>query len=109
MHADNYIVMTTVEKEEDAVKLAKMAVELRLARGVNIMRNCRSIYSWQGEMCDETECVLLMKTGSVKLEELMEMIRNNHPYELPEIMAMPLTHGDDDFFRWVWDWVSAEK
>lgn len=108
MRTDYYVVMTTTETETDAVTLAKLAVELRLARCVNIIRNVRSIYSWQGELCDESECLLLMKTGHVKLDDLMETIRKKHPYELPELLAIPIPEGDDDYLRWIWDWVSAE-
>jgi periplasmic divalent cation tolerance protein len=108
MHVDYYLVMTTTETEDIAVQLAKMLVEQRLARCVNIVKGVRSIYSWQGELCDESECMLMIKTGHIKLAELMEMLREEHPYELPEILALPVTEGDEDFFRWVWDWVSAE-
>jgi len=108
MHVDYYLVMTTTETEEDAAKLAKFAVENRLARCVNIIRNTRAIYSWQGEMCDINECMLLIKTGHVKLDELLEKLRVEHPYELPELVAIPMPQGDDDYMRWIWDWVSAE-
>ncbi len=108
MHADYYLVITTVSKETEAVNLAKFAVESRLARCVNIVRSVRSIYSWQGELCDETECMLLFKTGHTKLQLLIEKLRESHPYELPEIIAIPITQGDPDYLRWVWDWISAE-
>lgn len=108
MHSDYYLVMVTFEKEEDAVRIAKLLVESRLARCCNILPGARSIYSWQGELCDERELVMFIKTGSVKLQELMEKIREEHPYELPEIMALPITEGDEDYLRWIWDWVSAE-
>ncbi|MBN1356890.1 divalent-cation tolerance protein CutA [bacterium] len=108
MHPDYYIVLTTAATEEIAASLARMLVEKRLARCVNIIRNVRSIYSWQGEICDESECMMMIKTGHIKLDELMEQLREKHPYELPEILALPIETGDEDFLRWVWDWVSAE-
>ena len=108
MQTDYYLVITTTNSEETAANLAKFAVESRLARSGNIIRNVRSIYSWQGEMCDESECILLLKTGHVKLQILMKKLREAHPYELPQIIAIPIPEGDDDYLRWIWDWVSAE-
>ncbi len=108
MHSDYYLLMTTTPNEEVAVNLARFLVESRLARCVNIQRNIRSIYSWQGDICDEVECLLLIKTGHLKVEELITKLREAHPYELPEIISIPITHGDDDYLRWIWDWVSAE-
>jgi periplasmic divalent cation tolerance protein len=108
MHYDYYIVVTTVSEETDAVNISKQVIDERLARCVNIIRNIRSIYSWQGETCDESEHLLLIKTGHPKLDELMEKLRSIHPYELPEIIAVPISTGDEDYLRWIWDWISAE-
>ncbi len=108
MHSDYYMVMTTLDDENLASEIAKEMISRRLARCVNIFPGVRSIYSWQGEICDDQELVMIFKTINVKLEKLMESIREMHKYELPEIVALPITEGDADYLRWIFDWTSAE-
>ena len=108
MHADYYVVTTTVATADTAEKIGKMLVSERLAGCVNIIPGVRSIYSWQGELHDEPEWMLKIKTGHVKLQELIERLKEVHPYELPEVIAVPIAEGSEDYLRWIWDWVSAE-
>ena len=108
MYSDICVVMTTTNSEETAANLARFLVESRLARCVNIIKGVRSIYFWQGELCDESEWLLLIKTGHVKLDTLMKKLREAHPYELPEIISFPISDGDEDYLRWIWDYISAE-
>ena len=108
MHSDYYMVIPTIDDENLAAEIANKMVSQRLARCVNIIPGTRSIYSWQGEICDDQELLMIFKTIHVKLEKLMESIREMHNYELPEIVALPITEGDDDYLRWIFDWTSAE-
>ena len=95
------LVLTTFPDPDIATRLAKEIVQSRLAACVNILPEARSVYMWQGEQCMETECIALMKTTESGYEKLQSYIQSHHPYELPEIIATPITKGLDRYLGWV--------
>ncbi len=98
------LVLTNLPDQAAAEALAGELVETRLAACVNILAPCRSVYRWQGvtEMADEVP--LLIKTSHERYAALEAAIRQHHPYELPEIIALPIVHGLPAYL----DWVAAE-
>jgi periplasmic divalent cation tolerance protein len=76
-------------------------VERRLAACVNILSPCRSVYRWQGKTEDAEEFPMLIKTTRDRYADLEAAIRAGHPYELPEIIAMPLAAGLSAYLAWV--------
>ena len=78
-----------------------MLVESRMAACVNVLAPCSSVYRWQEEIATATEIPLLIKTSARRYAALEAAIRKHHPYELPEIIAVPVTHGLPDYLAWV--------
>jgi periplasmic divalent cation tolerance protein len=97
------IVTTTVATAEDAERLARLAVEARLAACVQTAP-IRSVYRWKGQIECAAEYAVNAKTKTALVPELMGLIRSNHPYELPEIVAVPIADGLPVYL----DWIGAE-
>jgi len=97
------IVLTSLPDKEAAMRLARELVERRLAACVNVLAECASVYRWKGAVESAAEVPLLIKTRSGRYPELEAAIRSLHPYELPEIVAVPVQRGFDDYLQWVAD------
>lgn len=98
------IVLTNLPDVGSAQTLADRLVAERLAACVNILSPCRSVYRWQGKIESAAEVPLLIKTSAARYPELEAAIQAHHPYELPEIVAVPISHGLPAYL----DWVAAE-
>lgn len=88
---------------EVAASLARTLVERRLAACVNLLPGVRSIYAWQGEICDDAEVTLLIKTSATRMAALRAAICELHPYELPEVVALPVDTAQSlaAYLQWV--------
>jgi len=95
------LVLTTVPNKEAAQKLAKGLVEVRLAACVTISSACESHYWWQGNICQEEELILFIKTRTAFFKELKEKILKLHPYQVPEIIALPIFQGYSKYLAWI--------
>jgi len=84
-----------------AEDLARGLVEQRLAACVNILPRIRSIYRWDGQVTGDTETLLVIKTGAASFARLRDWLLARHPYDLPEIIALPVTAGATDYLAWV--------
>jgi periplasmic divalent cation tolerance protein len=84
-----------------AGQIAERLVELRLAACVNVLPGVKSVYRWEGKIESAEEYALLIKTTSAVYAQLERTIIGLHPYELPEIIAMSVTHGLPDYVEWV--------
>lgn len=98
---ETLLVLTNLPDAASARALAAALVEQRLAACVNILAPCRSVYRWQGKVEDAEEVPLLIKTTASRYAELEAAIRARHPYELPEIVAVPIGRGLPDYLAWV--------
>ncbi|MCA9535560.1 MAG: divalent-cation tolerance protein CutA [Myxococcales bacterium] len=83
------ILLCTAPTTQVGAVLARIAVEARLAACVNILDGVRSVYVWEGAVCDEPEVQLLFKTTRARIEALCELVREAHPYEVPELLVLP--------------------
>jgi periplasmic divalent cation tolerance protein len=101
---DILIVITNLPDDASAVKLAHLIIETRAAACVNRLAPCLSTYRWKDNIEIATEVPLLIKTTRTAYTRLEKLIREAHPYELPEIIAVPVTAGFPDYL----DWVSGE-
>lgn len=99
-----HIVLTTTATEPEAEELARRLVSERLSRCVQIHRGIRSIYHWEDKICDNTECLLSIKVPENGLDKVMECLPNWHPYDVPEIIAIPLSRGYEPYLQWLADW-----
>jgi periplasmic divalent cation tolerance protein len=95
------LVMTNAPDAEVARKIARNLVERKLAACVNILAPCQSVYNWQGAVEDSNEIPLLIKTTAGRYGALEAAIVALHPYEVPEIIALPLSHGLPEYLNWV--------
>ena len=96
------IVLSTIDDVQKAQELATTLVDRKLAACVNIIPSVWSVYHWQGTVEKAVENLLIFKTSNDRLEELMEGLRELHPYDLPEIIALPLPQqeGGGGFGIW---------
>lgn len=101
MEHKEIVVYITAPNEDEAARIAKALLEARLAGCVNIIRNIRSIYSWQGRIEDEPEVLMVVKTQKSLFEELSKKVRELHSYSVPEIIALPIVEGSQDYIRWL--------
>jgi periplasmic divalent cation tolerance protein len=98
---DTFLVISNLPDRASADKLARLLVDERLAACVNIQSPCRSVYRWKGKVEDAEEFTVLIKTTRARYPQLEAAIRKNHPYELPEIIAIPLAAGLPAYLAWV--------
>lgn len=96
-----FLVFTTVADEAQAVALARKVVQSKLVACVNVQPRVRSIYQWQGEVQDEPECLLMMKTREDRLAGLEKRLLAEHPYEVPEFLAIPVGHTSRPYLEWI--------
>jgi periplasmic divalent cation tolerance protein len=101
MERSNFIiVLTTVEDEQQAEDLAQKILEERLAACVKIQK-IKSRYWWNGKIDHSDEYLLSIKTKADLFPNISEFIKQNHPYETPEIVQIPITDGLDEYFEWM--------
>lgn len=98
---DHCLVITTCPNAEVAADLARHLVEARLAACVNIVPGIRSVYQWKGELVTDDEHLLLMKSRPDAYPQLEAAIRAEHPYELPEVIMVPIAQGSTDYLKWI--------
>jgi periplasmic divalent cation tolerance protein len=98
---DTLLVLSNLPDRASADRVAQALVERRLAACVNILAPCRSVYRWDGAVESAEEHPLLIKTTADRYAALEEALRGLHPYELPEIVAVPLSAGLAGYLRWV--------
>ena len=95
------LVFTTLPDAEIAGRLARNLVELRLAACVNVLAACRSVYRWQDDVQEDGEVPLIIKTTVELYPALETYLRQQHPYALPEIVALEVERGLPDYLNWV--------
>ena len=95
------IVITNTPDRDVALKIARALIERKLAACVNILPECTSIYRWQGKLETATEVPLMIKTRAAIYDDVEAAIKSLHPYELPEIVAVPIERGLPDFLEWI--------
>ena len=95
------LVITSLPDKEAAKGLAKRLIDAHLAACVQIQPGVESIYRWEGRVCEEQEVVLAAKTTAEQWPAISAFIKQNHPYDVPEIIAQPITHRHTDYAQWV--------
>ena len=96
-----FLVLTNLPDRAAAERLADLVIEKRLAACVNILAPCRSVYRWKGAVQHDEEHPMLIKTTAERYPALEQALREGHPYELPEIIAVPIERGLPAYLAWV--------
>jgi len=95
------LVYITTSSADEARKVGKEIVSQRLAACVNILGPIQSMYWWKGNLQEDNEMVVIAKTTAALLPRLIERVKAVHSYEIPCIVALPLTEGNPDFLDWI--------
>jgi periplasmic divalent cation tolerance protein len=101
MDSDYIIVYVTCKNEEEGRTIAKGIVEKKLAACVNIVTEIRSVYEWEGNLCEDSETLLIIKTVKNRFNDLKNEILKIHSYSVPEIIAVPIIAGSEKYLKWI--------
>ena len=101
MLENHVVVLSTVPDRKSAENIATALVQERLAACINVVPGLTSIYVWKDELRREPECLLIIKSTAGRFEALRQRLCALHPYETPEILALPVSHGDPDYLGWL--------
>ena len=100
---EEIVVLMTVSSEGEATSLSRILVENGLAACVNIIPGVRSIFKWDGQISEEQEFLLLAKTVMQGFDPLISMVKAHHSYKVPEIIALPIQLGSEEYLTWIRD------
>lgn len=106
---DAVVILSTAPDDEVAARVARALVEGGVAACVNIVPGVRSIYRWQGKVCDDAERLLVVKTRAARAEQAIATIKANHPYECPEAIVLPITGGAAAYLAWITTTTTEEE
>jgi periplasmic divalent cation tolerance protein len=98
---DKIVILTTVDKEDLADRIANALVERRLAACVNLLPISISVYRWKEKVCRDREFLLLIKTSAHLFNEVRDTIRELHTYELPDVIALPVVVAEEKVLDWI--------
>jgi periplasmic divalent cation tolerance protein len=98
---DKIIVLSTCGSEDEAHKLAHSLVEQRLAACVNVVAGIRSFYRWEGKIEKSDEYLLVIKSSRDRMALLRAAIEREHSYEVPEVVALPIVDGSQNYLNWL--------
>jgi periplasmic divalent cation tolerance protein len=95
------VIFVTCSSEPEARKIADLLLNDRKAACVNIVLRVDSSYWWKGKLESATESMLIIKTKASLLSEIVELVKAAHSYQVPEIIAMPIIGGNEDYLEWM--------
>ena len=95
------VILVTAVNQKEAVRIGKEMVNVKLAACANIIPGIQSIYRWKGKVVKSEEVLLILKSTKPRYRALEKMIKAMHAYETPEIIALPVKNGLDQYLRWV--------
>jgi len=99
--ADRVIVLITAGTEEEAHQIAELLVNEKKAACVNVVPGVDSLFSWKGKIESARENLLLVKTRASLLPEIIRLVKQVHSYEVPEIIALPVVGGSEEYLKWL--------
>jgi len=99
--SDHIVVFVTCGSEDEALEIARALVQEKFAACANMVSPLRSIYRWEGKICDEKEWLLVIKTRQSLFEDLAKRVKAIHSYSVPEIIALPIAEGLPAYLTWI--------
>ena len=101
MEQQAHSVVFITSRREEAEGIARALLEKRKAACVNIIPEVNSLFWWEGKLETESESLLVVKTKTTALPEVIKLVKSMHSYEVPEIIALPITGGNSDYLDWI--------
>ncbi len=98
---DAILVLVTAPSAEKAAEIGHALVSERLAACANILPSLRSIYAWEGKICDEPEALMILKTRAELFEPLRARVISLHPYQVPEVLRLGVEAGHAPYLEWI--------
>ena len=98
---DLVVINCTVPDKKIAKNIAKFLLKNKLAACVSMIENVKSMFSWEGDLCEEKEILLLIKTKRENYAKIKLIIEDLHPYNVPEIIALPVVDCSEDYLKWI--------
>ena len=98
---DKIVIFVTTSTEEEARRIAELLLGQRKAACVNIVPKVDSLFWWQGKLDSAQESLLIIKTKASLLPDVVSLVKGIHSYEVPEIIAMPIIGGNEDYLKWI--------
>ena len=98
--ADKIVVLITASNEEEANRIAELLVKGKRAACVNIVPRVDSLFWWEEQLDSARESLLLVKTRAALFPEIVELVKKTHSYEVPEIIALPIIAGNEEYLTW---------
>ncbi len=99
--SDCVVVYITVSSESEGAKIARSLVEEKLAACVNIVPNVKSFYQWEGQLQEDKELLLIIKSRGKKMSGLIHRVNELHSYDVPEVICLPISNGSPDYLDWI--------
>ncbi len=109
MESEYLVVLITAPDVDTGQRLGRLLVEQRLAACVNLLPGIRSFYRWDGALQEDAEVLLIAKTQRERFERMKQVAGSVHPYQVPEIIALPLVAGSEAYLRWVEESLRADE
>jgi periplasmic divalent cation tolerance protein len=102
MDSEHIVVLITAPSPQVGEQVAKTLLENKLAACVNLLSSIRSLYTWEGQICDDQEVLLIVKSrAELFTDQLVPTVQAIHPYEVPEIIALPIAMGSHRYLSWI--------
>lgn len=100
---DEIVIFVTVESEEQARVISMKLLECNLIACANIIPGVKSLYWWEGKIEESGELLLVIKSKKYKLDDIVDAVKKNHSYSVPEVIALPVVGGNPDYLKWLGD------
>ncbi|MBF0565573.1 MAG: divalent-cation tolerance protein CutA [Nitrospirae bacterium] len=100
-YTEHYVVLITAPDKQEAEKIATKLVEENLAGCVNIAQEIDSVFRWEGKIDHVKEALLIVKTKKDNFPRLLDCVKSMHTYTVPEIIALPIVDGSEDYLKWL--------
>ena len=98
---DIIVIYCTVPKKKIAKDITKVLMKHKLAACVSMIENVKSVFSWEGEICEEKEILMMIKTRRANYGKIKLVIEDMHDYSVPEIIALPVVDCSEDYLKWL--------
>ncbi|MFO7995625.1 MAG: divalent-cation tolerance protein CutA [Dehalococcoidia bacterium] len=98
---DKIVLLITTSGEEEAHKIAELLVDRKKAACVNIVPRVNSLFRWEGQLESAQESLMIVKTKASLFPEIVDLVKGAHSYEVPEIIALPIAAGSEDYLKWL--------